>query len=121
MTTTEALALIQTALVGEALDSGPALVFIADEDMRYIAVNQFACTELGYSRDELLALRVSDLAQEPDTAVEYDEMLARGFRHGTALLTRKDGSTVPFFYRASKTRVAGLAFFVAVGFLAAAD
>ena len=118
MTTTEAHALIQTALVGEALDAGPALVLVADEDMRYIAVNQFACTELGYSRDELLALRVPDIAQEPDAAAEYDEMLSRGIRHGTALLTRKDGSTVPFFYRAAETRVAGLTFFVAVGFLA---
>ena len=113
--------LIQTALLGEAVDSGPALVFVADEDMRYIAVNQSACTALGYSREELLALRVSDIAQEPGAPTEYDEMLARGFRHGTALLTRKDGSTVTFFYRATKTRVAGLAFFVSVGFLADDD
>ena len=118
LTMTGAEVLIQTALLGEAVDSGPALVFVADENMRYVAVNQSACSALGYSRDELLALRVPDVAQEPGAAAEYDEMLARGFRHGTALLTRKDGSTVTFFYRATKTRVAGLAFFVAVGFLA---
>jgi PAS domain S-box-containing protein len=116
MSTAEVL--IQTALLGEALDSGPALVFVADEEMRYIAVNQTACLALGYSRDELLALRVSEVAQQPGAEAEYDEMLARGFRHGTALLTRNDGSTVSFFYRATKTRVAGLTFFVAVGFLA---
>jgi hypothetical protein len=44
-------------------------------------------------------------------------MLARGVRHGTAVLTRKDGSTVDFFYRAAKTKVAGLSFFVSIGFL----
>ena len=110
-------ALIQTALLGEAIESGPALVFVADEEMRYIAVNQFACEALGYARDELLAMHVSDIALEADAPAQYDEMLARGLRHGTATLTRKDRSTVEFFYRAASTTVAGLAFFVAIGFL----
>jgi PAS domain S-box-containing protein len=110
--------LIQTALLGEAIECGPALVFVADEDMRYIAVNQFACEALGYSREELLALQVTDIAQEPHAPSEYDEMLVRGVRHGTTMLTRKDGSTAEFLYRAAKTKVAGLTFFVSVGFLA---
>jgi PAS domain S-box-containing protein len=109
--------LIQTALLGEALDSGPALVFVADEEMRYVAVNESACTALGYTRDELLELSVTDVAREPEAPAQYDEMLARGFRHGTALLTRKDGTTATLFYRAAKTRVAGLSFFVSIGFL----
>ena len=109
--------LIQTALLGEAIEAGPALVFVADEEMRYIAVNQFACDALGYTRDELLALHVRDVAQEPEAPTQYDEMLARGIRHGTATLTRKDGSTVEFLYRAASTTVAGLAFFVSIGFL----
>jgi PAS domain S-box-containing protein len=110
-------ALIQTALLGEAIESGPALVFVADEEMRYIAVNQFACDSLGYSRDELLGMQVTDVAQGTGAPTEYDEMLVRGIRHGTALLTRKDGTTVELFYRASSTTVAGLAFFVSIGFL----
>ena len=109
--------LIQTALLGEAVEAGPALVFVADEQMRYIAVNQFACEALGYTRDELLNLHVPDVAQAPGAATEYDELLARGIRHGTTVLTRKDGSTVEFFYRATKTKVAGLSFFVSIGFL----
>jgi PAS domain S-box-containing protein len=110
-------ALIQTALLGEAIDSGPALVFVADEEMRYIAVNQYACDALGYTRDELLAMQVSDVAQDPGAPAQYDEMLVRGIRHGTTVLTRKDGSTVGYFYRAASTTVAGLAFFVSIGFL----
>jgi len=47
----------------------------------------------------------------------YDEMLARGSRTGTALLTRKDGTTVEFDYHASTTRVARLELFVSVGFV----
>jgi PAS domain S-box-containing protein len=110
-------ALIQTALLGEAVDAGPALVFVADEDMHYIAVNRRACDVLGYTREELLGLTVADVAREPATSREYDEMLARGFRDGDAVLTRKDGTTVPFAYRASKTKVAGLSLFVSVGFV----
>jgi PAS domain S-box-containing protein len=111
-------ALIQTALLGEAVDRGPALVFVADEAMRYIAVNQTACDALGYSRAELLALTVSDVARQREAPAEYDEMLARGARDGTATLTRKDGSTLEFRYRATKSTVAGLALFVSIGFLA---
>ena len=109
--------LIQTALIGEAIEGGPALVFVADEQMRYIAVNRFACESLGYSREALLALSVADVAKEPEAAGEFDEMLTSGFRHGTTRLTRNDGSTVEFFYRAARTTVAGLLFFVSVGFL----
>jgi len=111
-------ALIQTALLGEAVDGGPALIFIADDEMRYIAVNECACRTLGYTRDEMLALRVDEVAREPEAARQFDEMLARGFRHGTSVLTRKDGTTVDFLYRASKTQLAGMNFFVAVGFVA---
>jgi PAS domain S-box-containing protein len=110
-------ALIQTALLGEAVDGGPALVFVADEQMNYIAVNQRACDVLGYTREELLALTVTDVARESTSPAEYDQMLARGFRDGESVLTRKDGSTVPFAYRATKTKVAGLMLFVAVGFV----
>ena len=114
----DAESIIQTALLGEAIDNGPALVFIADETMRYVAVNAHACRTLGYTRAELLSRRVDDVAREPETPTQFDEMLARGFRQGTAILTRKDGSTVEMLYRATKTQVAGMTFFVSVGFAA---
>jgi PAS domain S-box-containing protein len=109
--------LIQTALLGEAVDGGPALVFVADESMRYIAVNQAACTALGYTREELLGLHVPDVAREAEAPTQYDELLVRGFRHGTALLTRKDGTTVNFLYRAEQTRVASMPLYVSIGFV----
>ena len=113
---TAAEALIQTALLGEAIDDGPALIFIADDEMRYVAVNECACRTLGYTREELLALRVDEVAREPEAPTQFDEMLTRGFRHGTSVLTRKDRTTVHFLYRASKTQLAGMNFFVSVGF-----
>jgi PAS domain S-box-containing protein len=110
--------LIQTALLGEAVDVGPALVFVADEEMRYIAVNRRACDVLGYSREELLELTVTDVAREEESGAEYDQMLARGFRHGSAVLTRKDGGSVSLVYQARETVAAGLKLFISVGFVA---
>jgi len=111
-------ALIQTALVGEAVDAGPALVFVADEEMRYVAVNRCAAETLGYTREELLQLRVTDVARETGSPAEYDELLARGSRTGVAILTTKDGRELTFEYRATQTKVAGLDMFVSVGFIA---
>ena len=111
--------MIQTALVGEAVDAGPALVFVADEEMRYVAVNQWACDMLGYTREELLRLHVTDVARERTSPAEYDEMLARGSRAGVSILTTKDRRELTFEYRAAQTRVAGLLLFVAIGFVVA--
>jgi PAS domain S-box-containing protein len=109
--------LIQTGLLGEALDPGPALIFIADESMKYLVVNQLAADVLGYTREELLDLHVTDVVRSDTAASEYEAMIARGELTGTATLTRKDGSEVTFHYRAGRTRIAKLEFFVAVGFV----
>lgn len=107
--------LVQMSLIGESVDGGPALVFVADENMRYAAVNAYACELLGYTREELLALSVPDVVRDPGAPDEYAEMLARGERTGTSTLRRKDGSELEFVYRASKTTLAGLPYYVAVG------
>ena len=107
--------LIQASLLGEAIDAADVLVFVADETTRYMAVNRAACDELGYTREELLALHVTDIADYPEAAGEFDEMVHDGSRRGTSVIRRKDGTTVEFRYRASTTTVAGMTVFVAVG------
>ena len=109
--------LIQTGLLGEALDAGPALIFIADDDMEYVVVNQLAADVLGYTREELLGMRVTDVVHSPTAPAEYEEMMAKGALTGSAVLTRKDGSEVTLHYRATSTRIAKLQFFVSVGFV----
>jgi PAS domain S-box-containing protein len=109
--------LIQSGLLGEAVDDGPALVFVADDYMRYVAVNRKACDVLGYTRQELLGLRVTDVARDPSASGEYAEMIAKSARNGAAILTCRDGSEVVFRYQASETVVAGMPFYVAVGFV----
>lgn len=112
-----AIELLQPGFIGEALDGGPMLVFIADDRMRYVAVNRLAAETLGYTREELLALKVTDVARSEETPAEYAELIARGARTGRATLTRKDGSEVCLRYRASRTTIDKLEFWVSVGFV----
>ena len=108
--------LVQTSLLGEAIDTGPVLVLVADDDMRFVAVNRAACEALGYAREELLAMRVTDLAQYPEASGEYAEMMAAGERVGRSRLVRKDGSELEIEYRACRTKAAQMTFYVCVGF-----
>jgi PAS domain S-box-containing protein len=107
--------LIQSPLLGEAIENGPAAVFVADEHGKYVAVNLAACVMLGYTREELLGLRVADIAQYSEAGEEWAEMRKAGTRAGTSRLTRKDGTSVEFRYLAGATIVAGMPVFVSVG------
>jgi PAS domain S-box-containing protein len=103
--------LVQASLVGEAIDQGPVLVFVADEDLNHVAVNQFACDVLGYTREELLSRKVTDITAEAFFTAASDA--------GRARLRRKDGTELEIDYRAAKTRVAGLSLYVSVAVVAA--
>jgi PAS domain S-box-containing protein len=113
-TTTE---LLQASLIGEALDDGPALVFVADEHMRYLAVNRYACEVLGYTREELLDLRVPDVAVSPEAADLYAHMLRRATDAGVTSIRRKDGEVLTMRYSAKETTAAAMTFWVSIGFI----
>lgn len=78
-------------------------IFVADVDRRYLDANLAAEELLGYTRDELIGMRVDDIvASGPEwTAAEYDRYLAGGQWQGELALRRKDGSSVPVEARAS--------------------
>jgi PAS domain S-box-containing protein len=107
--------LIQTSLLGEAAEHAPFAVLVADEEGRYVAVNLAACLMLGYTRDELLARTMTDVARYEGAVQEFEELVETGTRLGVSHLTRKDGTTVHFSYVAGATVVAGMGVFVAVG------
>jgi len=113
--------LVQASLVGEAIDRGPVAVFVADEEMRYVAVNEYACELLGYSRDELLALRVTDVARAPETPARYARLIEDKDRAGTTVLSCKDGEEIEVSYFAQETTVAGMPFYVSVCIAGARD
>lgn len=112
--------LIQTTLLGEAVENAPVAVFVADDEMRYIAVNRAACALLDYERDELLTMRASDVSRIPSIgeripSIEerFHELIARGESAGRRTLVRKDGSTVEIEFWATSTKVAQMTVYVA--------
>jgi PAS domain S-box-containing protein len=109
--------LIQAGLLGEAIDAGPALVFVADEDMRFLAVNCAACDALGYGREELLGMQVTDIVAGADVAEDFARMVADGESAGRSELLCSDGSPIVIDYRASRVTVAQMTLYVSVGLL----
>jgi PAS domain S-box-containing protein len=106
--------LIQQNLLGDAIDRGPVAVFVADDDQRYMAVNDYACRLLGYTREELLGLTVTDVAVNTGAGDDYAEMMRSGAQVGLTVLRHKDGSELPMNFRASSTTVGGMSVFVGV-------
>jgi PAS domain S-box-containing protein len=109
------MGLVQSGLLGEAIQGAPVLAFVADENRRYVAVNDYACRILGYSRKELLELTVDQVARYGDAPGEFSEMVEQGVREGVSMITRRDGLTFPFRYRASVVTVARMQLYVSVG------
>jgi PAS domain S-box-containing protein len=108
---------IQQYLIYDALDRGPALIFIADDDMRYLAVNETACDALGYTREEILGLRVTDVAVAPEADETYQQMKAARWHLGVTPIRAKDGTVFQFSYRAEEIKVAGMPYYVSIGFI----
>ena len=114
MRNTVAHELVQRSLLGEALDPGPVAVFVADDDQKYLAVNAYACTLLGYSRKELLALQVTEVAVNEGAAEDFDAMLRAGSGAGSTILRHRDGTEIPMRYLASATTIGGIRLWVSV-------
>ncbi|HEX7962328.1 MAG TPA: PAS domain S-box protein, partial [Terriglobales bacterium] len=79
-------------------------IFIMDfKTFRYLDVNETGCKMLGYSRDELLAMRTMDVnpnLTEADQRQRFEQSKALGSEHvlkepDGRLMRRKDGSTFP--------------------------
>src|ERR671937_2919051 len=104
--------LIQTSLLGEAAENASVGVFVADEDGRYIAVNQAGCTLLGYERDELLGLLVTDSIPLADAPERYRNAVVAGELFGTTKALRKDGTELEVEFWTCTTQVAQMTVYV---------
>jgi PAS domain S-box-containing protein len=99
----------QLALLGEAVEcTQDAAVFVWDEDRNYVAVNQAACRLLGKTRDELLGMRVGDMAENRAQPL-FDEVQRAGIHTGQITF---DSTTIEFV--TCKTRIAGLPYMVSI-------
>jgi formate hydrogenlyase transcriptional activator len=78
--------------------SNDAIKVIDPETLRFLDVNEKACTELGYSRDELLSMTVLDIdpsADESLLARVRQQLRESGFVIMETAHWRKDGTTFP--------------------------
>src|SRR6267154_2169204 len=78
--------------------SNDSIQVVDPRTMRFLDANEKACSQLGYSREELLALGVFDidpLATECSIAKVREELRSKGFVAMESLNRRKDGSTFP--------------------------
>jgi PAS domain S-box-containing protein len=112
-----ALRPIQQLLLYDAIDASPALVFVADDEMRYLAVNNTACAVLGYAREELLLMRVTDVVVTPEAPTLYQRMMNDQSQQGDVDLLTKDGAQLPFIYEAGQVQIAGEQYWISIGFV----
>lgn len=72
-------------------------LFITDQQAHFVAVNQAACKLTGYSREELLQMRIPDLHEEADLEAykQYFHRILRGESIlSEAKILRKDGQKI---------------------------
>ncbi len=80
------------------IDNGPEGIFIADATGRYLDVNPAGCRMVGYSRDELRRMSITDLSPpgvQADHSAVFNTVKQKGALDLEIQLRRKDGSTFP--------------------------
>ncbi|MCK7469488.1 MAG: PAS domain S-box protein [Desulfomicrobium escambiense] len=93
------------------------ILFIRREDGRILEANTAASAAYGYSRDELLKLRVQDL-REPNTTGLVPDQMAKADAEGILFETihqRKDGTTFPVEVSSKGATVNGMRTLTSVG------
>jgi PAS domain S-box-containing protein len=89
---------------------------VADREMRYVAVNAYACELLGYSEEELLAMRVSDIATYDEAPQEYTALIENAYLQGSSRLRCKDGEELLLSYVAGELELDGEPVYVSIGY-----
>jgi PAS domain S-box-containing protein len=103
---TAALEVVQawTAYQDAALPSDVTeFMLVADDDGAYVGATRGVTRVLGYSPDDLVGLRIADVAApelQALTAVEWARFLEAGRQDGTFRLRAKDGRLVSLRYQA---------------------
>jgi PAS domain S-box-containing protein len=95
---------LHATLFGDALIQAEVAALLADDDGRYVAVNDEACDLTGYSRSRLTSLRIGKLAGDERSRRIY-ENLARGKLRGRKVVRRRDGDLVQCRYWCLRTTV----------------
>ncbi|UCC30331.1 MAG: PAS domain S-box protein [Phycisphaerales bacterium] len=79
-------------------EQAPDAILVVDSEGHYIDANPAACVLTGYTRDELLQMRIGDLttpSERPRSAERFDLLQKTGRTRADRILQRKDGTQVP--------------------------
>ncbi len=79
-------------------NSSDAIEVLDPQTLRFLDINETACSDWGYSREELLSMRVLDVdpsATEVGREAVIEKLQASGHARFEATRRRKDGSTFP--------------------------
>lgn len=81
----------------EMIERAPDAVIVYDKESKIINVNQQTCKALGYTRDELLSMTITDIQEnyDPEQMVLIFNDLKRGPKTLSCFHKRKDGSKFP--------------------------
>lgn len=102
--------MIQQVLLGEAAELAPLGIFVTDDTLAFIAANRFGCEMLGYDRDRLLRLKVTDLAvrDREEMEADYRRLMEDGSIEVDGPVRLGDGSIRRIHYRAYRSETAGM-------------
>ena len=106
---------LRNTVLASALDAAPVCVFVADGEMRYRAVNTYACELLGYTEEELLRLHVTDIATYEQAPREYSALVEAAYLRGISRLRSKDGEELLLNYVAGEFELDGETLYISVG------
>ena len=73
--------------------------------------------KLGYTREELLSLGVTDVAVAPEASVIYADMLRARSQRGVTPIRTKDGRILTLEYNAAEVRVGRLPYWISIGLI----
>jgi PAS domain S-box-containing protein len=107
---------LRTAVLTTAVDAAPVCMFVADREMRYRAVNAYACELLGYTEEELLGMRVSDIATYDEAPREFEAMVDAAYLRGVSRLRTKQGEELVLSYVAGELELDGETLYVSIGY-----
>jgi len=105
----------RAGVLAAAIDDAPVCVFVADAEMRYVAVNAYACELLGYTEEELRTMRVSDIASYAEAPQEYASMRETAYLRGLSRIRCKDGDVISLHYVAGEVEVDSELLYISIG------